>query len=347
MIIDTLFYPGKKIMPTYLYWGEEEFAIELAVKKLRNKILDPDWATFNHKKLDKPELRTLNEALNTLPMGFGDVLIEVRNLNIFSKKSRKKDTEEDTSTPASSDRDVKELLELIPELPDRINLLFVVEFPRNSKKKIDKTLKTTKTFIKHAVIQQFDSFKSWDEKKVTDWIIDAAREMNVKIEQQAAKALFENTGPELRKLNSELNKLATYAGEGKTIKKEHVMLLCSGFDNVFNLLEKWVYGNTHDALKELEKILDKDHPVKLIASLQTLLTQWLHIKLELKYGNTSTQLPQKLGIHPFVIKNAIYKIKHIPEERLSHLREQLTQYENKIKTGQLKAELALEILMTL
>jgi DNA polymerase-3 subunit delta len=331
-------------VPTYLYWGEEDFAIELAVKKLRNKVLDPDWATFNHKKFDNPSIRTINEALNTIPMGFGDCLIEIHQLNIFSKKTKGTASKE---IPGSSDKDIQELLESIQSLPDRINLLFVVIFDRGSKRKIDKSLKTTKAFMSHAIIQQFDSFKSWDDKKVVSWIIDAAKDLNVKIDTMAATSLFETTGPELRKLNSELNKLATYKGKGNIIKKEDVEMLCSGIDNVFVLLEKWVHGDNLSALKELEKILDKDHPIKLIASLQTLLTQWLHIKLAIKYGNKSTQMAKELGIHPYVITKAIEKTRQIPIERLTYLRSKLTEYENKIKTGQLKAELSMEILMTM
>ena len=139
-------------MPTYLYWGEEDFNIELAVKRLRKKLLDPDWAAFNHKVFDSPALQTIIESASTIPMGFGDVLIEIYNQNIFSRKTKEK------KTPAVDEKHLQELLELIPELPDRINLLFVVVFPRGAKKKIDKGLKTTKTIEKHGVIQQFDAF---------------------------------------------------------------------------------------------------------------------------------------------------------------------------------------------
>lgn len=337
-------------MPTYLYWGEEDFSIDLAVKKLRGNILDPDWKVFNHKVFNNPAIKTILEAITTVPMGFGEVLVEIHNLNLFSRKTKSKDSDEDaedTDKDKVEDRDLKELLELIPHLQDRVNLLFVVVFPRGSKKKIDKNLKTTKILEKHGIIQQFDSFKDWDSGKVIPWITDAAKELNVIMPRDVAVKLFETTGPELRKLNSEINKLATFVGPNKPIKKEHVELLCSGIDNVFVLLEKWVNGKTNDSLNELSKILDKDHPVKLIASLQTLLGQWLHVKLELKYGKTSGGLYKELGINQFVIKNAIEKTRSVPVERLSHLKEQLTIYENKIKTGQMNAELAMEILMTM
>lgn len=337
-------------MPTYLYWGEEDFTIDLAVKRLRKKLLDEDWAIFNHKVLNNPPVKDIIEAISTVPMGFGDVLIEINNLNLFSRKTKaKKDDaeEEQNSQQINNEKDIKELLDLASNLPNRINLLFVVKFPRDSKKKIDKSLKTTKLFEKTGVVQQFDSIKNYDDRKAIPWIKDAAKDQKVNISENAARTLFEIVGSELRKLNSEIKKLATYVGEGNTIKIEHIKELCLGIDNIFLLLELWVTGNRHDAMYELKKILDKDHPVKILATLQTLINQWLLIKLEIQNGKTSIQLNQELGVHPFVIKNAIEKTKKIPAERLSHLRKQLTIYENKIKTGQLPAEMAMEILITM
>lgn len=331
-------------MPTYLYWGEEDFNIDLAVKRLRKKLLDPDWAEFNHKILTSPTIQSVIETSSTMPMGLGNVLIEVYNFNIFSRKTR---GQTDIIKTSNDEKLLKELLDLIPELPDRIHLVFIVQFPRNSKKKVDKNLKTTKAIDKNGIIQAFEAFSPFQPDRVITWIIDAAKELNVKINRDAAAKLFECTGTELRKINSELKKLATYKGENKVITINDVNCLCSGIDNVFTLADQWVIGNRHSALLELKKILDKDHPIKIIATLQSILNEWLTIKLELKYGNKSTNLAQELGMHQYRLKKTIEKLRTVKPERISKLKEQLTLYENKIKTGQLNAELAMEILMTM
>lgn len=342
------FYFILKHMPTYIYWGEEDFSIELAVKRLRNKVLDPDWATFNHKVMDAPSIQSIIEAITTIPMGFGGVLVEVHNMNIFSRKAKSTgETDEDQPKSSVDEKDLKALLEALSDMSDRINLLFVIVFPRNSKKKIDRNLKTTKAFEAIGTIQQFDSYKSWDGSKVVPWIKEAAEELNNKIDDKAALKLFDTIGPELRKLNSEIFKLSTYVGEGKTIKISDVQTLCSGIDNVFVLADNWVHGKTHNTLVELRKLLDKDHPIKILATLQTILNEWLMIKLELKYGNKSTNLSKEMGIHPFRLNNIIKDLRSVQVERLSHLKTQLTLSENKIKTGQLSPELALEVLMTM
>lgn len=331
-------------MPSYLYWGEEDFNMELAVKRLRKKLLDPDWADFNHKVLTNPSLLDIIETACTIPMGPGNVLIEIYNFNVFTRKSK---GQVDIIKTAQDEKLLKELIELIPELSERVHLLFILQFQRNSKKKVDKNLKTTKAIEKCGVIQAFEPFSPFQPDKVITWIVDAARELNVKINRDAASKLFECTGTELRKINSELNKLATYKGQSKTITLDDVNFLCSGIDNVFTLADRWVEGNRHSALLELRKILDKDHPVKIIATLQSILNEWLTIKLELKYGNKSTNLAQELGMHQYRLVKTIEKLRNVKPERISRLKEQLTVYENKIKTGQINAELAMEILMTM
>lgn len=54
-------------MPTYLYWGEDDFAIAQALEQLKLKVLDPSWLQFNYHKLsgDSPEaiIEGLNQAM--------------------------------------------------------------------------------------------------------------------------------------------------------------------------------------------------------------------------------------------------------------------------------------------
>lgn len=326
-------------MPIHIYWGEEDFNIELAVKKLRKKVLDPDWKDFNHKTLDNPSLQEIIESISTLPMGFGDLLVEVHNTSLFSKGQQKTDEK-------LYKAQITEFLDVAQSLNDRVNLLFVVRFPKGSKKKIDRTLKVTKELEKIAIVRQFDSFKPWNDKEVISFINEYASDKKVCINPDAAYKMFELIGPDLRTLNSELTKLATYVGEGNLITNKEVNLLCAGTDNVFYLADYWVQHKTNEAMAELKKILDKDHPIKILAVLQTLVGEWLHIKLELKHGKRSTALAKEIGMHEFRLKKTIEKLQRVPVERLSKMKNEITMTEMKIKTGQLQAELGIELLIT-
>jgi DNA polymerase III subunit delta len=69
-------------MPIYIYWGEDDFAIAQAAHHLRDRTLNPDWASFNYDKIsaDQPQaiLQALNQAM-TPPFGMGQRLVWLVN----------------------------------------------------------------------------------------------------------------------------------------------------------------------------------------------------------------------------------------------------------------------------
>ncbi|MFM6408784.1 MAG: DNA polymerase III subunit delta, partial [Microcystis sp.] len=65
-------------MPTIFYWGEDEFAINQAVKNLQAKLLDPHWIQFNYDKINGDRNEAIIEALNqamTPVFGMGNRLV--------------------------------------------------------------------------------------------------------------------------------------------------------------------------------------------------------------------------------------------------------------------------------
>ncbi|MFA6989675.1 MAG: hypothetical protein WC197_06365, partial [Candidatus Gastranaerophilaceae bacterium] len=78
-------------MPVYLFWGEEDFNIETAVKELKNTLLDDSWGSINHKLLEEPDLKTLLENIETTPMMFGNLVIEVNSTKLFTRGKTQSD----------------------------------------------------------------------------------------------------------------------------------------------------------------------------------------------------------------------------------------------------------------
>ena len=320
-------------MPVYLYWGEEEFNIENAVQDLRNKVIDPNWALLSHKVLNEPELPELVDTLQTLPMAFGNLLIEIKTTILFLRGGKK---------ASSSDKLMVKLIDTLENLNDNIYVLFVCQIPRDTGKKIDSALKLTKTIQKIGKIEEFNAFKFYQEKELLSWISQRASAKEVKITQDAALILLQNTGSELRRLDSELEKLKLSINPKKTIGKEDVLALCATHENIFLLADSWLQGNKSKAILELHKLFEKDHPLKIIATLQTIVRRWLKIKIESKTKN-SFEISKTINLHKFVIEQDIKKLQSNSVEKLIELRNKLTQAEYKIKTGELEAEMSLEL----
>ena len=320
-------------MPVYLYWGEEDFNLENAVLELRKQVLDPEWKQLNHRILNDNNIQTLIESLQTLPMMFGNLLFEVKSSNLFFRGGKK---------AVGSDEDIKKLLSIVENLNENIHLLFVVQVPKDTGKKIDSSLKITKTIEKIGKIEAFNPYKSYQEKELLSWITQRASNKKIKITNDAAQLLLKNTGHELRKLNSEIEKLIIHIHPEKTIGKECVLALSSTHENIFLLADYIIQNQKSLAISELNKLLEKEPALRIMAVLQTSLRKWLKIKIESQSKDSFT-ISKMIGLHEYVVKQEIKKLKNISIERFIQIKDKLTKAETQIKTGEMDARLSLEL----
>ncbi len=311
-------------MPTYLYWGEEEFNLDNAVRELRGKILDENFAALNHKTLDEPDIKKLLETIQTLPMMLGNLLVEVKATTLFLRSKR---------TVESDDPDLKKLIEKIEKLDNRVHLLFVCEIERDSGKKIDSTLKLTKTIQKIGTVREFPAFKFWEEDKVVGWITKQAEGKGVKIGREAAACLVTSVGFDLRKLDTELEKLKTSVHPKITITINEVKEISATNENIFLFAECLINKNHQAAVIEFNKLLEQNHPLKMIATLHTTVRNWLKIKLDLP-----------VSMSPYRAQKEKEKLRNISAEALFDLKERIKTAEYKIKSGRLAPETAMELL---
>jgi len=322
-------------MPVYLYWGEEEFNLENGVRELRKKVLDSGFSALNHKVLKEPDLRELIETIQTLPMMLGNLLIEVRTSTLFFRGKR---------TVSSSDPLMQKLADVIAKLDSRIHLLFVSPVERESGKKPDSVMKLVKIIQKTGQVVEFPAFKFYQEDKVVGWIQKQASEKSLKISRDAAMSLLQDIGPDLRKLDLELDKIGTTIHPKTSITINDVREVSSTSENVFLMAECWLNNDKSRALLELNKLFDKNNPLKIAATLQTLTRRWVKIKTESRSKN-SFDISKSVNLPKFVVEKEMQKLRNIPESRVFQLRENLKNTESKIKSGELAPETAMELLI--
>lgn len=311
-------------MPAYLYWGEEEFNLDCAVKDLRSRVLDSNFAGINHKILNDPDIKQLIETLQTLPMMLGNLLVEVRTGSLFLRGKRE---------IPSDDPLMQKLMSLIERLDNRVHLLFICKIERDSNKKIDSTIKLTKTIKKFGEVREFPAFKFYQEDKIAGWIIQQASQKSLKISKEAALCLVRSIGSDLRKLDTELDRIQTAIHPKTSVSINEVKEISATNENIFLLADLLLVQNRIQAIKELYKLLEQHHPLKMLATLHTITRRWLKIK-------------QKLPVNmpPFLVEQDDRKLRDIPLERLLALKERVKNTEFKIKSGELPPETAMELL---
>lgn len=303
----------------YFFYGDEDYNIELEIKKLKKKLLDKDFASMNFKTADNPSFPDLISLLRTQPMMFGNLMIVINCEDYFSK--------------SFEDSQLEEIENALKDNVDSLCIIFTAVLPRNEGKKIDSRKKIYKIITKYAQSQEFPTFKTYKTEDISNWINKEAKKHAIILEKEAILTLIEQVGNNLRELAKELEKLKLLAYPETKITKKMVQEVCISNEDLFSFADFILKGDNSHALLEFKKLLDKKHPLEILSALQTMLRKWITIK------SKSREMPlfeisKLVGQHEFVVKTTLEKMKNTQLKDLVKLKQNLTQAEYKIKSGQ-------------
>ena len=85
-------------------------------------------------------------------------------------------------------------------------------------------------------------------------------------------------------------------------------------------------------LLEFKKLLDKKHPLELLSAIQTMLRKWIILKTS--SNRSSIELSKIVGMHEFVVKQTLEKLKNTSASELVRLKQNLFNVEYKIKSAE-------------
>lgn len=255
-------------MPIYLYWGNDDFAIQRAVKILRDRTLDADWSSFNYDKISPDHPDGLAVALNqavTPPFGMGHRLVWLENTTLGQR---------------CPEEVLTELQRTLPNLPDSTVLLMTM----NSKP--DGRLKSTKLLQKHAEIQEFSLVPPWKVDLLERQVKQAAQEAGIKLTGEAVDLLVEAVGNNTRQLYNEIDKLKLYGDGSKPLGKEAIAnLVTTSTQSSLQLAAAIRAGNTSRALTLLDDLFKQNEsPLRMVATLVGQFRTWLWVKLMIETG---------------------------------------------------------------
>ncbi|MBZ5700533.1 MAG: DNA polymerase III subunit delta [Acidobacteriia bacterium] len=145
-----------------------------------------------------------------------------------------------------------------------------------------------------------------------------ASELGVVLEAGAAEDLAEWVAEDLQLLKTEMEKLATYAGERRRIRREDVaaLVVSQKKNTVWQLAEMLAAGKRKTALEFLERLLrDGDEPVALVGAMA-----WMYRKLieaqEIKGAVNGWQAARQLGMRPEMAEVALQSARRMSREQL-------------------------------
>jgi DNA polymerase-3 subunit delta len=208
--------------PLIFIYGEDEYS----VKELSQELFDHWRARFGETDAEVIEAGASNSqealkaldrmegALRTLPFFGGAKLVWLKNCSFLG--------EDRVSGGADVTQRLAEVAEMLKSFQwTGVRLLI-------SAGKVDTRRVFFKALSKIAALQEFKAISIKDrgwERQVEQWILREVKERGKKIDPRALNTLVLFVGPNLRQMDTELEKLCLYIGDGASITEEDVLAL--------------------------------------------------------------------------------------------------------------------------
>lgn len=318
----------------YLLYGEEEFLLQNAVKKIK-KIFGELLLGINYIQIDNNSINTLISEIQTPAFGYEKKLIVVKNSGLFKKTKGKKGT-----TKSENTIDVK-IASYINENIDLINeyvvLLFIEQEIENN------TL--AKTIENHGIVCNFEKLKP---QQISVRLKAICNAYNVNIDDKTMMKFIETCGTSMQVLINEIRKLIEYAGENGTITQKSIELLSiKELDSViFDLTDNLGKKDISSALEILKELLYNKEPIQKI-----LVTLYGHFKkiyltaLALKYNKN---VAESLNLKPnqtFLVSKYKKQTEYFSIENLRKILKELIDLDYNYKQGNIDINIGLEAIL--
>lgn len=347
-------------MPVLVLAGDEDFELSRKVEKLKNELVDPQWAAFNFAKISAPDLPEVIDAAATLPFGPGNRMVVLDRCDLFTKKKGK-----GSDSEKASEKLMKQLLDDLDKALSAVQSQTYLVFacPYN----FDPTLRTSKVVGKHAKIESFEKpryFAGNPSVQLMTWCRKEAHHFDATIDDDAIIYLLDSTEANLRQVAAEIEKAVIYIHPEKRITLNVVSTLSSHYSHVFSLLDHWAAGRRRETLQTLEELLSRQSAMPILATLHTTLSKWAQFKaLEQKFNSSlpggrgiqrrelslnemSERIANELRTQPKFVIMDLRRIRDLSADWILKKRAELTDFELLVKTGQMPDQHALTLFLS-
>jgi DNA polymerase III subunit delta len=315
-------------MPVILFFGDNTLDIEAAARAVRSRFNDVDTIRYDGATVGLPELA---QTCQTVGLFDPERLVVVRNLHERIKGARKEGESEAIRRFLGNVAPTTTLLLLSPEMDDKGQLVDMVREVSGD-------------------VRSFNTPKRGDLPR---WIVTRSKVHGATIGRDAAGLLAEMIGSNAVMIDSELEKLATYAGEGGAITAEMVEMLVGTIpqDSIFSLVDAVAAGDHRNALRLLHAQMESsssgamEFALPLIRMLARQVRILVRIRLGQRAGLSRNQIMTNLKINRYFADRYFQQAAHLSVPQLVAAFEQLAAFEHALKSGRADAAIGLDLLV--
>jgi DNA polymerase-3 subunit delta len=263
-----------KLLPLYLFYGEEEFLIQEALDLIIKKVVDPGSRDFNFNIVYCRDT-SVSELMNlaqTLPFMSEKRLVIAKDFDALKAA------------------DLAELALYLNDPSPSTCLVMVSGQGRYDKKSVTSAVEA------HGAVTRFFPLLDRD---VVAWIEGWARTRGLSLQRDAAEYLRQTIGNDLQKIGNELQKVEIYIKEKKTVAFDDVKTVVGEFREYtsFDLAAALGRKDKEKALLILARLMQEgEQPVGLLGSIAWNFRRLLRAKDMESAGVGYEEIKRKLNV---------------------------------------------------
>ncbi len=313
----------------FLLYGNDEFAITRKIKDFESDFTDPTMAGMNTARLEARTMADdeLNNAVNSMPF------LAPKRLVILSNPSSK----------YGNVGSRKKFEEFLGSAPDTAKLVIheLIEYKEAEKHWL------VKWAAKNTSTVKMQSFFLPRQKEMQGWIINETKNQGGQIEPQAASKLAEMVGVDTRQAGMEIAKLLAYVNWARPIRGSDVDAICivTSQQSVFDFVDALSSGNGKSAQHLLHRLIENEDPFSLWGMVVRQFRLLIQAREILDGRGNKDDVGRALGVHPFVAEKTTSQANRFSIESLENIYHRLLSIDERVKTGQVTLDLALDTLI--
>jgi len=215
---------------------------------------------------------------------------------------------------------------------------------------LDQRMKLAKLLMEKTLVVEVGLGDNADDRQAAAVALARAigKEQGVEFEQGAAEDLAEFVAADLMRLKTEIDKLSTFAGERKLIRRADVsaMVVSEKTATVWELADILASRQSKKALEFLDRLLrEGEDPLPMLGAMA-----WMYRKLiearEIKGAANGWQAARALGMRPEQAELALQNARKIPMARLLDGLRALQKADDRLKRGGEDARAVVECVVT-
>lgn len=318
----------KRAERVYIFHGAETFLLHYYIGQIKKLLLDDLTQSFNFNKLTKEnfDLRTLFDAVESLPMMSEHTLVWVDDIDIFKLPE--------------SDR--TKLIELLEDVPDYCTVIFSFETISWSP---DKRLKKLWDAIERN--SQIVEFPKQEYRDLIAWITRHFAANQKKITSDLCSYLIDITGGTMTALAGEISKICAYSAGDTIVKNDIDAVTEPVMDAVVfqmtDLLGAGKYGAALEKLNQLFKM--QQEPIGILSAVGMHIRRIGVARTLLDNGKNASDLSRLTGLKDYPARKTMDTARRFSAAFCTTAAELIMETDHQMKTSYDDPERLLEVLI--